>query len=1233
MTAVSDTAAQLRELLQQRILVLDGAMGSLILAERPSEEDYRGARFADHHSDLKNCNDILVLTQSAMIEGIHRQYLEAGADIILTDTFNANGVSLKEYDLEQYTYELNKTAVEIARRATEEFTALTPDKPRFVAGSIGPMNRSLSVSPDVNDPGKRLVTFDEVVEGYTEQLRGLIDGGADILLPETAFDTLNMKACLFAIDKYFREYDVSLPVMISGTITDDSGRTMTGQTIEAFWTSISHFDMLSIGLNCALGPEKMRPYLESISQIAPFYVSCYPNAGLPNEMGEFDMTPAEMAKTLREFADNGWLNIVGGCCGSTPAHIRKIAEAVADLQPRPVPTVSKCSTYSGLELLEIRPESNFIMIGERTNVTGSRKFARLIKEENYDEALSVARDQVEGGANMIDINMDEGLIDSAAVMTQFLNLVAAEPDISRVPIMIDSSKWSVIEAGLKCVQGKAVVNSISLKEGEEVFLEQARKIHAYGAAAVVMAFDEEGQAADGQRKVEICKRAYDLLTQKIGFPAEDIIFDANILTVGTGMEEHANYAVEFIEAVRQIKQQCPGAKTSGGVSNVSFSFRGNNVVREEINAAFLYHAISAGLDMGIVNAGQLEVYEEIEPKLLEFVEDVLLNRREDATERLIDYAEKIKDQATGQVEVKTAAWREESVEERLKHALLKGITDFIEEDTEEARQKYSRPLHVIQGPLMDGMAVVGKLFGAGKMFLPQVVKSARVMKRSVAYLTPYMEQEKIDLGIADQKARGTMVIATVKGDVHDIGKNIVAVVLRCNNFDIIDLGVMVSADKIIDKAIEVGADLIGLSGLITPSLDEMAHVAKEMQRRGLTIPLIVGGATTSAKHTAVKIATQYDQIVAHVGDASLSVPVMESILDTEKKAEFDTKNRAAQERDREMFAARQQKKLISYDAAVAARFPTDWSTVEIQQPSFTGTKVLTDFPLEKIVPFIDWSPFFQTWELRGKYPKILDDPNMGVEARKLFDSAQESLAQLIAEKQLRAAGVYGFWPANSVGDDIVLYTDESRSEEVTRFHTLRQQWERKGQDHYFALSDFIAPLESGRIDYLGAFAVTAGLGIGPIVAKYEAEHDDYQSIMTKALADRLAEAFAELLHQQARQDWRFGAAEELSSEDLIAEKYRGIRPAPGYPACPDHTEKRILFDLLDAEQQTGIELTENFAMLPAAAVSGLYFGHPQSRYFSVDRITKDQVEAYAARKGMPVAEVERWLSPNLGYEA
>ncbi len=1232
-TLVSDTTAQLEQLLQERILVLDGAMGSLILAERPTEADYRGERFAEHHCDLKNCNDILVLTQPAMIEEIHRQYFEAGADIVLTDTFNANGISLQEYDLQDYTYELNKAAVQLARNAAEEFTALTPDKPRFVAGSIGPMNRSLSVSPDVNDPGMRLVTFDEVVAGYTEQIRGLIDGGADVLLPETAFDTLNMKACLFAIDQYFHEHNVRLPVMVSGTITDDSGRTMTGQTIEAFWTSVSHFDMLSIGLNCALGPEKMRPYLEAISRIAPHYVSCYPNAGLPNEMGEFDMTPDEMAATLREFAANGWLNIVGGCCGSTPAHIRVIAETVKDLKPRRIPQVEHNSTYSGLELLEIRPESNFIMIGERTNVTGSRKFARLIKEENYDEALSVARHQVEGGANMIDVNMDEGLIDSEAVMAKFLNLLAAEPDIARVPIMIDSSKWSVIEAGLKCVQGKAVVNSISLKEGEEAFLECARKIHAYGAAAVVMAFDEEGQAADEERKVEICKRAYNLLTERIGFPAEDIIFDPNILTVGTGMEEHANYAVDFIEAVRRIKQECPGAKTSGGVSNVSFSFRGNNVVREAINAAFLFHAIKAGLDMGIVNAGQLEVYEEIEPTLLEYVEDMLLNRRPDATERLIEYADQIKEQASGKTEAKTAAWREESVEERLKHALLKGITDHIDEDTEEARQKYSRPLHVIQGPLMDGMSVVGELFGAGKMFLPQVVKSARVMKRAVAYLTPYMEQEKIDLGIADQAARGTMVIATVKGDVHDIGKNIVAVVLRCNNFEIIDLGVMVPADKILDAAVEHGADLIGLSGLITPSLDEMVHVAKEMQRRGMQIPLIVGGATTSAKHTAVKIAPQYEQTVAHVGDASLSVPVMESILDEDKKAEFDAKNRAAQQRDREMFAERQQKKLVPYQEAVVKRFATDWATVQIDRPAFLGTRTLTDFPLEQLVPYIDWSPFFSTWELRGKYPAIFDDPNLGDEARKLFDSAQELLTQLVSKKRLRACGVYGFWPANSIGDDIVLYTDESRSAEVARFHTLRQQWERKGTDHFYALADFIAPLESGRIDYFGAFAVTAGLGIDPIVAAYEAEHDDYHAIMTKALADRLAEAFAESLHKQARDDWGYGAAEQLSNDDLIAENYRGIRPAPGYPACPDHTEKRILFDLLDAEQQAGITLTENYAMLPAAAVSGWYFAHPEARYFSVDRITKDQVEAYAARKGMPVAEIERWLSPNLGYDA
>ena len=1232
-TMQSDMTQLLQQLLEERILVLDGAMGSLILAERPQEEDYRGARFANHHKDLKNCNDVLTLSQPAMIVGIHRQYLDAGADIILTNTFNSTTVSLAEYDLEDYTYEINVAAAELARQAVNEFTTVSDDRPRFVAGSLGPMNRSLSVSPDVNDPGMRLVTFDEVVAGYTEQLRGLVDGGVDILLPETAFDTLNMKACLFAIDQFFHEHDVRLPVMVSGTITDDSGRTMTGQTIEAFWTSVSHFDMLSIGLNCALGPEKMRPFLESISNIAPHYVSCYPNAGLPNEMGEFDMTPAEMAATLREFAESGWLNIVGGCCGSTPAHIRAIAETVAGISPRKIPSLPRYSTYSGLEKLEIRPESNFIMIGERTNVTGSRKFARLIKEENYDEALSVARHQVEGGANMIDINMDEGLIDSEAVMTQFLNLLAAEPDISRVPIMIDSSKWSVIEAGLKCVQGKAVVNSISLKEGEENFLEQARKIHAYGAATVVMAFDEQGQAADADHKVAICKRAYQLLTEKIGFPAEDIVFDPNILTVGTGMEEHENYAVEFIEAVRRIKKECPGAKTSGGVSNISFSFRGNNAVREAINASFLFHAIEAGLDMGIVNAGQLEVYEEIEPQLLKHVEDVLLNRRPDATERLIEFAEQIKDQATDKVEAKTAAWREESVEERLKHALLKGVTDYIEEDTEEARQQYGRPLHVIQGPLMAGMSVVGQLFGAGKMFLPQVVKSARVMKRSVAHLTPFMEREKEEQGITDQKARGTMIIATVKGDVHDIGKNIVAVVLRCNNFEIIDLGVMVSADKIIDAAIKENADLIGLSGLITPSLDEMVHVAKEMQRRGLTIPLIVGGATTSEKHTAVKIAPQFEQTVVHVGDASLSVPVMESLLDADKKLEFDAKNRAAQQRDREMFAKRQQKKLASYEQAVAHRFQTDWKTVEISRPSFTGTKLLRDFPLEKIIPYIDWSPLFLTWELRGKYPKIFDDPNLGTEARKLFDSAQELLGQLIAEKQLKAHGVYGFWPANSVGDDIVLYTDESRDQELTRFHTLRQQWERKGTDHYLALSDFIAPLDSGRSDYLGAFAVTTGDGIGPIVEKFEAEHDDYHSIMTKALADRLAEAFAELLHATARKGWGYGAAEQLSKEELIGEKYRGIRPAPGYPACPDHTEKRILFDLLEAEQQVGITLTENFAMSPAASVSGLYFAHPEARYFSVDRITKDQVQSYAKRKGMLVADVERWLSPNLGYEA
>ncbi|MCA9040055.1 MAG: methionine synthase [Planctomycetaceae bacterium] len=1217
----------IRELLDERILLLDGAMGSLIMAQKPTEADYRGLQFADHHIELKNCNDILCLTQPDMVRDIHRQYFEAGSDIVETNTFNANGISMREYDLQEYTIEINQAAARLAREAAEQTRA---KRPLFVAGSIGPMNRSLSISPDVNDPGNRLVTFDEVVEGYLSQIHGLVTGGVDILMPETAFDTLNLKACLFAIDKYFKEYNVSLPVMVSGTITDDSGRTMTGQTIEAFWASISHFDMLSVGLNCALGPEKMRSFIEAISGMAAPYVSCYPNAGLPNEMGEFDMTPAQMGGHLREFAKNGWLNIVGGCCGSTPAHIKAITEAVEGIAPRKRPDVPRYSTYSGLEDLSIRPETNFLMIGERTNVTGSRKFARLIREENYDEALSVARHQIEGGANMLDVNMDEGLLDSAAVMKTFLNLLAAEPDICRVPIMVDSSNFDVIEAGLKCIQGKGVVNSISIKdEGEEKFLEQARLIRRYGAAVVVMAFDENGQAVTADHKVAICQRTYKLLTEKVGFPPEDIIFDPNILTVATGMEEHNNYAVEFFDAVKRIKEACPGAKTSGGVSNVSFSFRGNDVVREAMNAAFLYHAIQAGLDMGIVNSAQLEVYEEIDPELLTYIEDVLLNRREDATERLIEFAEKVKDQGGPASEKKVDLWRQGTVEERLQHALLKGVTEYIDEDTEEARLKYDRPLDVIQGPLMDGMNVVGKLFGEGKMFLPQVVKSARVMKKAVAWLMPYMEAEKAEAG-GDQ-SRGKVLIATVKGDVHDIGKNIVAVVLRCNNFEVIDLGVMVPAEKILAAAKEKGVNIIGLSGLITPSLDEMVYVAREMKRQEFQVPLLIGGATTSSKHTAVKIAPEYGQPVVHVADASLSVPAVESLLDEKKRIAFIEKNLSAQERDREMFTKRQSTNLVSYTEACERRLTSDWDTLQIDKPAFLGLRPV-EVELEKLVPYIDWSPFFQAWELRGKYPQIFSDEHVGAEAKKLFEDAQRLLNQIVSEKSLTAKGVYGFWPANADGDDIVLYTDECRTTEKVRFNMLRQQWERKGQQAFRSLADYIAPVDSGRADYIGAFAVTAGLGCAELVKKFDEDHDDYHSIMTKALADRLAEAFAEYLHHQARIDWGYGKQEGLDNEELIAEKYRGIRPAFGYPACPDHTEKWKLFELLDAEKQTGISLTESLAMMPAASVSGLYFGHPESRYFAVDRITREQAEDYAKRKGMTPGEVERWLSPNLGYD-
>jgi 5-methyltetrahydrofolate--homocysteine methyltransferase len=1232
-TVIAPTTQDVLErLLEKRILLLDGAIGTMIFSLGFDEKKMQGERFAGHHKSLKNFVDLLCLTHPETVTDIHRQYLDAGADLIETNTFGSSPLGLAEFDLEPLLEEINLAACRCARDAVDEWNAVNADSPRFVAGSIGPTTKTTSISPRVEDPGYREVTFDRMVDSYYQQVSALIAGGVDILLPETTFDTLNLKACLFAIETCFEEHGIRLPVMASVTITDAAGRTLTGQTIEAFWNSISSFPLFSVGINCALGPDMMRPYVEELSRITPIYTSCHPNAGLPNEFGEYDESPRQMAAVIREFAQNGWVNIVGGCCGTTPDHIRAIAEAVQDFPPRERPEIPHSTRFSGLEPFEIRPESNFIMVGERTNVTGSRKFARLIKEESYEEALSVARQQVEGGANIIDINMDEGLIDSEQVMTTFLNLIAAEPDIARVPIMIDSSKWSVIEAGLKCVQGKAIVNSISLKEGEDAFLQQARLVRRYGAAAIVMAFDEQGQATDVQRKLEICKRAFGLLTEKVGFSPEDIIFDANILTVGTGMEEHSNYAVEFFEAVRRIKQECPGAKTSGGVSNVSFAFRGNNTVREAMNAAFLFHAIEAGLDMGIVNAGQLELYEEIDKQLLEFVEDVLLNRNPDATERLIEFADNFKAEASGgRKPSDVLEWRSTSVEERLQHALLKGITDFIEEDAEEARQKYGKPLHVIQGPLMDGMNVVGGLFGQGKMFLPQVVKSARVMKKAVAYLTPFMEDED-EAGQGVPRTRGTIVIATVKGDVHDIGKNIVAVVLRCNNFEVIDLGVMVPAEKILQTAIENKADMIGLSGLITPSLDEMTHVAKVMQREGFDVPLLIGGATTSGKHTAVKIAPHYSQTVVHVVDASKSVPAVECLLDKELREGFIRNNSELQERDRASFALRKKQKLVPYEEAFANRYKTDWEHVEIDKPALLGLKTLDSYPLENIIPFIDWSPFFHTWELRGNYPKILDDPQLGSEAQKLLDDAQKMLDEIVSKKQLKACGVYGFWPANSDGDDVVLFTDDNRQTELTRFSMLRQQWQRKGQSDFRSLADYIAPKETGREDYLGAFAVTTGHGCEEIVERCQKDHDDYHAIMAKALADRLAEAFAEMLHQQVRKEWGYGKQEHLSSEDLIAEKYRGIRPAFGYPTSPDHSEKRKLFDLLQAEDNAGITLTENFAMIPPASVSGMYFAHPQSRYFSVDRITRDQVENYAKRKGMSVSEVERWLSPNLGYE-
>ena len=1209
-------------------MVLDGAMGTMIQALSLDENGFRGEEFAGHGSPLEGCNDLLCLTRPGAIERIHDEFLEAGADILETNTFNSTSISLADYALEGRAFDINLAAAQLARRAADRASDRTPDRRRFVAGSLGPTNRTASMSPDVNNPGFRTITFDELVAAYLEQIGGLVEGGVDLLMPETSFDTLNLKACLFAIEEYFDRHDVRLPVSVSVTITDNSGRTLSGQTLEAFWHSIAHADLLSVGINCALGPTQMRPYIEELSRIAPAFTSCHPNAGLPNAFGEYDETPEDLSGTLAEFARAGWLNIVGGCCGTTPEHIRQVAESVAGLAPRVVPVESEEPSFSGLEVLTVRADSNLIMVGERTNVSGSRRFARLVREGDLESAVAVAQQQVDGGANVIDVNMDEALLDGPVAMTTFLNLIAAEPDVARVPVMIDSSDWDVIEAGLKCVQGKAIVNSISLKEGEASFLEQARLVRRYGAAVVVMGFDETGQATDADRKVEIAQRSFRLLTEMVGFPARDIIFDPNILTVGTGIEEHDDYAVAFFEATRRIREACPGTLVSGGVSNVSFAFRGNEQVRRAMNSAFLYHAVEAGLELGIVNPTQLTVYDDIAPDLLEHVEDVLLNRRENATERLLELAETIRGDDVGDATV-VAQWRDEPIGQRLIHALVKGINEFIIDDTEEARQEYDRPLEVIQGPLMDGMNTVGELFGSGRMFLPQVVKSARVMKQAVAYLTPFMEEEQRESGTADE-SRGRIVTATVKGDVHDIGKNIVGVVLRCNNFDVIDLGVMVPLEEILETAVREKANLIGLSGLITPSLGQMEQVARAMQRQGPRVPLLIGGATTSSRHTAVKIAPEYESPVVHVLDASRAVGVVESLMSETTRESFVEANRVEQERDRQAFAERQQKALVPFQDACQNPVVTDWKNLPLESPAFVGLRTIDDQSLEELVEFIDWSPFFQTWELRGKYPAIFDDPVLGEQARELFDDARELLDQIVSEGLLTARGVYGFWPAVADGQDIVLFSGLESDEELVRFPMLRQQWQRRGQTEYRSLVDYVAPRDSGQVDHVGAFAVTAGEGIDSLVERFESEHDDYRSIMAKALADRLAEAFAECLHARVRREW--GDREELDQEELIAEKYRGIRPAFGYPACPDHVLKGRLFELLEAETRAGIRLTETYAMLPAAAVSGLYFHHPAARYFSIDRVTREQVEDYAGRLGVPLSEAERWLAPNLGYD-
>jgi 5-methyltetrahydrofolate--homocysteine methyltransferase len=1259
-----DTQTTLERRLAERILVLDGAMGTMIQRRQLTEADFRGERFRTHAHDLKGDMDVLVLTRPDVISDIHHQYLEAGADIIETNTFNGTSIVQADYGLESLAYELNVEAAKLARAAADEWTRRTPGRPRFVAGAIGPMNKTLSISPDVNNPAFRAATFDQVKDAFKEQVRGLIDGGCDVLLLETIFDTLNAKAAIVAIEELSEERESArdrLPLMISVTVTDKSGRTLSGQTIDAFWVSIAHAKPFSVGLNCALGARDMRPYLAELARLADCFISCYPNAGLPNAFGQYDEHPKDTASYLREFATSNFVNIVGGCCGTTPDHIAAVVAAVDGLTPRLIerkrrggrtgsgghqekgasassafdrpsdnPGV-RYTRFAGLEPLTIRPDSNFQMIGERTNVTGSARFARLIRAGNYGDAIQVALDQVRGGANLIDVNMDEGMLDSERAMTDFLNYVATEPEIARLPIVIDSSKWSVILAGLKCVQGKAVVNSISLKEGEEDFLRKAAIVKRYGAGVVVMAFDEQGQADTIERKVAICQRAYTLLTERAGIDPTDIIFDPNILAIATGLEEHNAYAVNFIEATRIIKATCPGVKVSGGVSNLSFSFRGNDVVREAIHSAFLYHAIKAGLDMGIVNAGQLVVYEDISKDLLERVEDIIFNRRPDATERMVEFAATVKGGATRKEQ--DLAWRDAPVEQRLSHALVHGVVDFIDADVEEARQKYPRPLDIIEGPLMDGMKVVGDLFGSGKMFLPQVVKSARAMKRAVAYLEPFMERERQEGRNRSERpeGKGKIVLATVKGDVHDIGKNIVGVVLGCNSYEVIDLGVMVSADRILQTANDEKADLVGLSGLITPSLDEMVFVAKEMERRGMQIPLLIGGATTSRQHTAVKVAPEYSHTTVHVLDASRVVDVASSLLSDDRRSAFARKNTELQNRLREQHQARRERPLLSYDDAITNRLKIDWSQYRPAEPPFVGRRLLADVPLSDLVPYIDWTFFFAAWDLKGRFPAILDHPQYGSAARDLYAAAQSLLDRIVQEKRLTASGVYGFWPAASEDDDIVLYSDREHSGELVRFNMLRQQEAMASDQSNLSLSDFIAPRSQRGIetDYIGAFAVTAGIGATDLVRAFEREHDDYSAIIVKALADRLAEAFATYLHSRVRKEW--GLDPGVTPEDAIAERHRGIRPAFGYPACPDHSEKFKLFDLLRAND-AGIALTESAAMAPAASVSGLYFANPHARYFTVGRLGDDQIASYARRKGQSVEQVERWLTSNLAYE-